>query len=107
MFRWEKWDESNQWKEWVVAQVENREGLLAICSSQQGCSVSTEGVSFYVQLNLLEKLVDVGLIEKKLSQLDKAQLTERETEAVNLFFVALQSRRAQENEGNKRGSQLS
>ncbi|MEO5957419.1 MAG: P-loop NTPase fold protein [Nitrospiraceae bacterium] len=97
LFRWEEWAKSSQWKEWVVAQTETKEGLLAICSSQQGMTVSSEGVSFHVQLDLLEKLVDIDLLEKKLSLLDKAELAVRETETVNLFFCALQSRRAQNN----------
>jgi len=93
LLRWQKWDEFNQWKEWVVAQTEYKEGLLAICSSMQGYTVSTEGTLIRVQLDVLDNLVDISLLEKNLSLLDKDQLTEQEAEAVNLFFRALQDRR--------------
>lgn len=88
-------------EEWVVAQTETKEGLLAICSSMQGYTVGTEGTHIRVQLDLLENLLDISLLEKKLNLLDNAQLTEQEAEAGNLFFLALhdrrQNRRAYEN----------
>lgn len=92
LLRWQKWAESTQWKEWIVAQTETKEGLLAICSSFLGYTTSTEGTYVRAQLDLLDKLVDISLLEKKLGLLEKAQLTEQEAEALNPFFRALQDR---------------
>jgi len=93
LLRWQKWAESTQWKEWLIAQMETKEGLLAVCSSMQGYTVGTEGTHIHARLDLLENLVDISLLEKKLNLLDKTQLSEQETEAVNLFFLALRDTR--------------
>jgi hypothetical protein len=73
--------------------METKEGLLAVCSSMQGYTVGTEGTHIHARLDLLENLVDISLLEKKLNLLDKTQLAEQETEAVNLFFLALRDTR--------------
>jgi hypothetical protein len=80
--------------------METKEGLLAICGSMIGRSVSTEGVSYYVQIDSLERLVEIPLLERKLARLDKTQFTEKEKEMADLFFSSLQSRRKQEKEQN-------
>ena len=92
LFRWQQWGKSNHLEKWIAAQIETKEGLLEICSSQQGCTYDNEGARIYVQLDLLEKLVDVGLLEKKLKLLDKTQLTEEEMEVTSMFFRAVQER---------------
>ena len=93
---WQRWDKSSEWKEWMISQTATKEGLLAICSSMMGRSYSGEGVSYYVQIDRLQELVDVNLLEDKLQHLDRSQLTEREIEQIDLFLLSHESQRRQQ-----------
>jgi len=106
LFCWQRWDTSAEWKEWVLSQTDTREGLFAICFAMMGHSGSSEGVSSYVQIDLLQKLVDVDLLGTKLLQIDKSQLAEREIELANLFFLSLKSHRRSQDAHSHKGAQL-
>lgn len=93
LFCWQRWDTSAEWKEWVLSQTDTKEGLFAICFSMMGHSYSGGEVSSYVQIDTLQKLVDVYLLETKLLQLVTSHLTEREIKLLNLFSLSLKSQR--------------
>ncbi|MFY4728550.1 KAP family P-loop NTPase fold protein [Nitrospira sp. BLG_2] len=99
---WQRWDTTSEWKEWTISQTATKEGLLAICSSLMGRSYSGEGVNYYVEIDKLQMLVDIDLIETRLAHLDRSQLTEREIELVDLFFLSLQSQRRQQSSNEQK-----
>lgn len=96
LFCWQRWDTSAEWKEWILSQIATKDGLFAICFSMMGHSYSSDKVSAFVQIDALQKLVDVKLLETLFLNMDKSQLTTKEIEQVKLFFLSLESHRREQ-----------
>ena len=60
-----------------------------------GRAYATGRMSYHVQIDRLQELVDVKLLETQFLNIDKSQLTEREIEQINLFFLSLESQRGE------------
>lgn len=98
LYRWQKWGNGKNVSAWLESQVSTVEGSILLLkafvnrSSSQTMGDYVAKITTYIKLENIENFISVEPIAAVIKDLDESSLEPDESEAVNVFKVALENR---------------
>lgn len=98
LYRWREWDAESEAKRWVASLTETPAGAarfvaaIAVSVASHGMGDRVASSSWQVRMVEVEAFVDPDVLAGRLAELDPAEVSERELEAVRAFQHALRRR---------------
>lgn len=98
LYCWHEWDSPNKPREWVGRLIQSREGVfsfLIAClhrSTSQGMGDYVSQEHWRINLKTIEDFVPVNILEKKMTELSDADLSDKQKKAVKAFQKAIKRR---------------